>query len=442
MKTLQKYIITNLENLKIFNWSLFVSLCVLAFIPAIQETVKTSLLSFFGDIGVFDIIGQMEWFDLINETLQAFLIIPLYSILNKVIFHNHEEFSENVFKCGIVTFSVYTLFSVGILLYGSVLLSAMNPVDINLSAASIYLMLETVAFIVGIVASFDNIIFVLVGKAQNIYIFLVIRTVMLVITDFLLIPKMSIYGVAVSNIIVNIILAIASTVLLYKQNQIKPCRFCRKDYLMFRKWGKVGFFSGLQQFIDNLIYAVMICKMVNMVSEQGNYWNANNFIWGWLLIPILALAEVIRRDCGEGYHKLKKFNYYFVAVCTILLWGITIPLWKPFFIHIEGLTNADVVLEITIKLIPFYIAYVGSAIIDNIFVGLGKTQYNMANSLIINIGYYGIFYLFYITEKIKFTMDSIILMFGIGMVVHLIVSLIEEMCFLRNKEIKSSVTNP
>ena len=83
-----------------------------------------------------------------------------------------------------------------------------------------------------------------------------------------------------------------------------------------------------------------------------------------------------------------------------------------------------------------------AAIIDNIFVGLGKTQYNMVNSLIINIGYYGIFYLFYITEKIEFTMDAIILMFGIGMVVHLIVSLIEEMCFLRNKEIKSSDTNP
>lgn len=49
----------------------------------------------------------------------------------------------------------------------------------------------------------------------------------------------------------------------------------------------------------------MICKMVNMVAEQGNYWIANNFIWGWLLIPITALSEVIRRDCKDGYAKLK-----------------------------------------------------------------------------------------------------------------------------------------
>lgn len=437
MKAIQKYFVTSVKNLKTFNWSLFVSLCVLALIPAIYGSVKTLFLSFFGGAGAFDIVGQMEWFDLINETLQAFLIIPLYSVLNEAVIRSREEFAENVFKTGIVTFIIYTLFSVAILIYGSVLVAAMNPAETNLSEASMYLMLETIAFMIGIIISFINVIFVVISEARNIYIFLAIRTVLSVITDFLLIPQMGIYGVAVSNIIVNGILALASIVLLYLQKQIRPCKFCKKDYRMFKKWVKTGFFSGLQQFVDNGIYAVMICKMVNMVAEQGNYWNANNFIWGWLLIPISAQSEVIRRDCGEGYQKLKQFNYYFVTVCSVLLWLITIPLWKPYFVHIESLTNADAIYEITIKLAPFYIAYAGCAIIDNIFVGLGKTVYNTVNSLIMNIGYYGIFYLLHITETIEFTMNVIILMFGMGMAVHFIVSLIEEKCFLRRKEVKS-----
>lgn len=83
---------------------------------------------------------------------------------------------------------------------------------------------------------------------------------------------------------------------------------------------------------------------------------------------------------------------------------------------------------------PFYVAYAGCAIIDSIFVGLGKTGYNAVNSLIINIGYYGIFYVLYLTKTVRFGMNTIILMFGFGMVVHYIVSLIEEKCFLRKRE--------
>ncbi len=69
-------------------------------------------------------------------------------------------------------------------------------------------------------------------------------------------------------------------------------------------------------------------------------------------------------------------------------------------------------------------------------MGLGKTIYNAINSLIINIVYYGIFYILYVTKTISFTMDVIILMFGFGMVVHLLISLIEERLIFRKIEFK------
>ena len=173
----------------------------------------------------------------------------------------------------------------------------------------------------------------------------------------------------------------------------------------------------------------MVCKMVNAVAEQGNYWIANNFIWGWLLIPISALSEVIRSDCKDGQKKLRQSNYYFIAAATVILWFITVHLWTPFFSDIQNLENAAEIFDIVIKLVPFYIAYAGCVIIDNIFVGLGKTGYTAVNSLIINFGYYGIFYILYRTNAITFDMNTIILMFGFGMVVHYIVSLVEEKIF-------------
>ena len=383
---------------------------------------------------MFDIIGQMEWFDLINETLQAFLIVPLYSILNKILTNHKENFAGNVFKTGLVSFMLYTLFSVGVLIYGSVLVRAMNPDKADLTVTTAYLMLETVAFMIGIIVSFVNVVFVVLGKDKNVYILLGIRTVLSLIADFILIPAFDVYGVAVSNIVVNLILAVSCILILFFGKSLTFCRFAKSDLAMFFEWGKVGTFSGLQQFIDNFIYAVMVCKMVNMVAEQGNYWIANNFIWGWLLIPITALAEVIRSDCKNGYKKLKQFNYYFLAGAVILLWAITIPLWTPFFRYAQNLQNAGEIFLIVIKLVPFYIAYTGCAIIDNIFVGLGKTVYNTVNSLIINLGYYGVFYVLYKTNTVVFNMNTIIIMFGLGMVVHLIVSVIEEKCFFKRKE--------
>ena len=428
-----------ISELKGFHWRLWLSLCALALIPAVYQTVKTFLISAGGQDGAFDIIGQMEWFDLINETMQAFLIVPLYSVLNRIFKNHREEFAGATFKTGLCAFALYTVFSVGVLIYGSTLIGAMSPGEIDIAVTSTYLRLETLAFMTGIVVSFANAVFIVIGKAKNVYIFLAVRTALSLIADLLLIPNWGVYGVAVSNIISNTLLSAVCILLLYKQGYIHFCRFKKSDGAMLREWCKTGVFSGLQQFIDNLIYAVMVCKMVNMVAEQGNYWIANNFIWGWLLIPITALAEVIRSDCKSGYKALQKFNYYFIAAASVVLWAVTIPAWMPFFRYAQGLENAGEIFGIVIKLVPFYIAYAGCAIIDNIFVGLGKTGYNAVNSLIINLGYYGVFYILYRTHAITFTMNTIILMFGFGMAVHLAVSLIEENVFFRRtlKEIKT-----
>lgn len=424
------------KQLKSFNWRLFAALCALALIPAIYQTVKTFIISSTGQSDAFDIIGQMEWFDLINETLQAFLIIPLYSILNNIFKNDEEHFAKHTFKTGLLTFSIYTLFSIGVLIYGIVLIKAMNPKEVDIAVVNSYLQLETIAFMSGIIVSFVNVVFVVVGKSKNVYIFLAIRTILSLIADFALIPNLGVYGIAVSNIIVNTVLAVSSFVVLHIQKYIEFCWFHKSDFPILKEWGKVGLFSGVQQFIDNFIYAIMICKMVNMVAEQGNYWIVNNFIWGWLLIPISALSEIVRRDCKDGYLQLKQFNYYFIVACVVAVWTITAPLWTPFFKYAENLSNAGELFEIAVKLVPFYIAYAICAIIDNIFVGLGKTIYNAVNSLIINLVYYGVFFILYVTRTITFTMDAIILMFGFGMVMHLVVSLIEEKLFLRKTEIK------
>ena len=423
---------------KTFDWKMYLALCLLALVPAIYQTVVTKLITINTNPGVLDIVGQMEWFDLIDETICAFLIVPMYSVLSKA--YKKENFNKVVFKLGIVVVGLYALFSLGTFFYGINLVSYMNPAEIDVTAAYRYLSLETIAFIVGIVFSYTSVVFLVIDKARYMYAFLVAKICLALLADFALIPSMGIDGIAVSNIIANGIMGALAVGLLIYIKQLKPGKFSKEDVPHFKDWGRIGLFAGGQQFIDNIVYALMICRLVNAVSESGNYWVSNNFIWGWLLIPITCLVEIIRKDAGADGYKLKQINYYSITAFTLILWFALIPSYQWFFGAVEGLDNPERLFEIVVKNLGFYVAYAFSQIPDAIFVGMGKTKYNAFNSLFCNIVYYGIWFILYKTEAVVMNMDMIIIMFGVGNIVHWAVSLIEEKVFLHRELKKAELT--
>ena len=422
-------------NFKKFDWKMYLALCLLALVPAIYQTVVTKLITVHTNPGALDIVGQMEWFDLIDETICAFLIVPMYSVLSKA--YKKENFNKVVFKLGLIVVGLYSIFSIAVFFTGVGMVGFMNPNEIDVGAAYRYLSLETVAFMVGIIFSYASVVFLVIDKSRYMYAFLVAKILLALLSDFLLIPHMGIDGIAVSNIIANTIMGALAVVMLIYIKQLRPGKFVKEDVSYFKDWGRIGLFAGGQQFLDNIIYALMIVRMVNAVSESGNYWVANNFIWGWLLIPITCLSEIIRKDAGADGYKLRQVNYYSITAFALILWFSLIPTYQWFFGTVEGLDNPGRIFEIVVKNLGFYVAYAFSQIPDAIFVGMGKTKYNAINSLICNIVYYGIWFILYQTKVVVMSMDMIIIMFGVGNVVHWGVSLVEEKLFLR-RELKKS----
>lgn len=156
-------------DFKTFDWKMFLALCLLALIPAIYQTVITKLITSFVNPGALDIVGQMEWFDLIDETICAFLIVPMYSVLSKA--YKKENFNKTVFKLGILIIIIYALFSLGTFFYGINLISFMNPNEIDIGAAYGYLSLETIGFMIGIIFSYISVVFLVIDKPNYMYIF-------------------------------------------------------------------------------------------------------------------------------------------------------------------------------------------------------------------------------------------------------------------------------
>ena len=195
-----------------------------------------------------------------------------------------------------------------------------------------------------------------------------------------------------------------------------------KDYLF------IGLFGGLQILLDNMIYFAVVCKMVNAVAEQGNYWVANNIIWGFMLIPILALAEVIKKDSGDNLTVTKMRYYNVVILVTFLLWICLIPMLNVFLKNIMGIENFETIKHIVVVLIPFYLAYNYTVLFDNILIGNGKTYYCFAISVVVNLIYYPIMYGLLLKGIFTPNITFICMMFGFGMVVHLCCSIV---CFIR-----------
>ena len=181
----------------------------------------------------------------------------------------------------------------------------------------------------------------------------------------------------------------------------------------------------------------MISRMVNVVGEQGTYWVANNFIWGWLLLPILQLGELIKQETAADCNNIRKnsLGYFAITFFISISWFLSIPLWKPFMKYILGFTDVDKLFVLVIILAVFYVFYAVQNVFDSTFYGLGKTNYMLFESVVTNTIYYGSAFILYATKLWTPTLTGIALLFGIGNVFDSIVSLVAYMFLLKKQNI-------
>lgn len=407
--------ITNKNKKSIpFSINLFFSLILLSFIPFIDTLVRTNLITNIPQTDGLGIAGHMEWFDLINETVQAFLIVPLYALFHKCI-QDSEKFKKRIFQSFLIVNVIYILFSFIVLMSCNSIVSAMT--SDRIAEVTEYLRLETAGFIIGNIVCFVNILFVVLEKPFYIYAMVVLKTIFILIGDTFLIPQFGVNGVAYSDIAVSSVCVVLCLIVLYREKLISVSfRFDKtflKDYL------SIGSFSGFQILLDNIIYSAIVCKMVNAAAEQGNYWTANNIIWGLMLIPVSALAEIIKKDCKDILTSKKILCYNIVIAITFLIWLCFIPMSDAFLKNVMGIENFKTIKHILMILMPFYFAYSYTVLFDNILIGCGKTQYCFIISIIVNLIYYPAVYGLFLKGIFTPDITFICLMFGFGMALHL-----------------------
>ena len=417
-----------IKSLKNINWKLFVSLLVLGLVPTIYTTIRVFFIGQLPGEWSFSIAGQLSWVNLIYEILNEAIILPLYFFMGKVV-SDKIEYTNRIKTGLIISFCIYAICSIFICIFTNPLLAVMATSKDIITESAVYIRIESIANIFSLFASFLLVCLVTLGKSRYVYILTGAKLVLCIIFDTFFVSTLNISanlgvnGIGYSNIIVNLLLFIVSVILLVKEG----CSIFNKEKLSFdwiRGLLKIGGISGVESFVRNLAYMVMISRMVNMVNEQGTYWVANNFIWGWLLLPINQLGELIKQEVGTNEKAVKNntLGYFAITIIVCLLWCITIPGWKPFMANVLQFSDVDKLFNLVMVLLGFYVLYALQNVFDCEFYGLGKTNYMLFESAVTNSIYYGIAYILYRVGIWIPTLTGIALLFGIGNAFDSIVS--------------------
>ena len=432
-------------SLRNVNYKLYFALLILGFAPTAYNTVRVFFLGQLPGEWSYSIAGQLSWVNLLYEILNEAIILPLFYFVGTVK-NNKKEFTNRVRTGMLISFLVYAALSAVVFVFAEQLLMLMATDTAILAESVAYIRIESIANIFMVLTQFALVALVTMNKRKYLYLLTGARLMLCLVTDTFLVSglpisaNLGVNGIGYSNIIVNALL-LAVSLLLLEREEIRIFKREKWSFSWTKKFLKVGLLSGIESLVRNVAYMVMIARMVNVVSEQGTYWVANNFIWGWLLLPVIQLGELIKQEIATSKDNLRQntLGYFSITAGICAFWFISIPLWKPFMTHILGFTDVEKLFSLVMLLIGFYVLYAVQNVFDATFYGLGKTNYMLFESVVTNTIYYGIAFILYATGIWVPTLTGIALLFGIGNAFDSIVSLGAYVFLLRKQ--RNSILN-
>lgn len=423
------------NSLRIFNsngsFRIFGTLLLMGALPTVYQSVRIYFLGALPADWGYNIASQLSWVSLFFEVIQEAFMLPLFYLLGQVL-HDRIEFANRIQTGLALTIAIYSILAALLAINAPYLIHFMAQKPELISATVTYIRLETVGILLAAPLKFCSLAFLSLKNNRALLSVLLLQMTLSIALDTILVSdtlisfKLGVNGIAWTNIIVNTLLLIASLVFLRRERLISRLGSFKWDFSWVKNWIKIGGYSGMESLVRNLAFMLMIVRMMNLISEQDTYWLANNFIWGWLLLPTLALGELIKRNSAETPADTLRLlpSYVFISLGVILIWLATSPFWRPFLQNILAIENPDKVLYLVRLSLIFYMMFTFNNVIDSIFYGLGRTDLMLLQSLLINVLFYGFAYLLYYLGIFQPTLISITLLFGCGIIFDTIITLV------------------
>lgn len=418
---------TNL--LKQINFRLFIVLMIQALMPSIYSTFRIYLLDSYPSASGINIASQQMWLGIIYEVFEEAIIAPLFFFFGKIKDKNSDEekyiFINKVRSSILIITFIYIVMAFIINVFAGNLVTVMKQQTELYLQTTTYIRLESLANIAVVLFHLVIIVHTALENYKSIFVITTIKMFLTIILDILFVSQyfislnLGVNGIAYNNIISNLISVIIALILLNKSGYNIFDKI-KLQFLWNKKVSSLNVISGLESFYRNLIYSIVLVRMINIVGEQGNYWVANSFYWVWLLIPINQIGTLVRTDLSKDHNRSLKPYVLLTTIC-VLIWIALIPTYKYFMKYIMNAQNLESVMSLIMILFPFYIFYAYYNIISNLLYAIGQIKYMLLQSFIVNTFFNIPYFILYLKGVYEITLLNITLRFGLAILISTVI---------------------
>lgn len=428
------------------NWKLFWVLSLTLWLPNIAQSVRIYYLGQVTDEAL-SIASNIFWLQVLYEVPQECLLLTLFVMFGKYFRDQQpiEILTNYIQNALLVVFCVFTAIASLVMVFAEPIIFWIT-IDTSLLPKIVhYIYLESIANIVSSLVKVLLVVFVLLNDDKALLKLLIVQVVLLLGLDYIwfLSGSFSALSIAYTNVSVSLLWLCVTYFILKRQKiNIFTSFVWHKSWV--KQWINIGKFSGLESLIRNFMFTFVVIKMINVISMQGTYWIANSLIWGWLLVPILSMSQIVEQSFSKNSQCLlmRTLNNFKISICIIA--GVLLSRlgWEPFikdFLQVEQWEDVIFVMDLQMF---FYIFFMLSkSLFDPVFYGFGRTQLTLLRSVLMDIGYYGIVYCLFIWGYFNPTLEIISYIFGIGLLINFIISFLLYLYILlsKNSELYSTI---
>lgn len=423
--------------LRQWDWRLFLLIFLYMALPQFYRSYSVYLIgNAIPDTNALATVAQWQFIELLLEVVQETFVLAIFFFIGRGI--QSKEGPGYPIRTSITTILLFSCVLAAILFtLSNNFVNIIGTPEAIRETTSTFLKIKTAGIPLFLLSMALVIIVETINRKRMILTLAVLQVVYRFIFDSLFYGgypfslNLGVLGVAWSDLIAGFGLLITALIMIrsiaFEKIRSLISFFTLKDWTVYLR---VGGWSGLDSLVRNFAYFFMIVRLLNLLGENtiGGYYLAMHIFWSFLLVPILALSEsakVLIANHSEDISRVRRLWYSSLAIggIIVLLWLIFLPFWGSVTAFLNS--NSEVVNRsgkaMAVLIVP-YILLALNLVTDSIFYGVGKTRYMAYQAIITNGTVYVVAFLAYLTSVWTPTFTSILILFGIGIVVDSILT--------------------
>ena len=424
---------------RLWDWRLFLFILLFIGLPNIYQLYRVYLIgNAIPDPGSLAIVSQWQFVGLVVEIFQEATVLAIFFFVGSQIRSGavvRLDRAKSVFS---FIFLTSLLFSVAVFVFRDTFIAIIGTSPEIQAQTRNYLGISIFSIPFALLSAAIVVLFEALGFRLLIFLMAVLNILLRFALDSLFFGsygfslEAGVSGVAWATLLSSVGIFVAGLILLLIAKEVRISDFgTLPTFTGMRQYLRVGLGSGLDSLVRNIAYFFMIIRIVNTIGpeEIGGYYLTMQILWGFMLVPVLALADSTKAliaNASDDLGRVKNLclSAMSITAAFILAWIALVPAFPAFahFLNDDPNTVGWAVISFGILFVP-YVLLSFNTVIDSVFYGLGLTKYLAYQAVLTNGSVYMAAFLLYAAGWWTPTFEGVMALFALGILVDSILTL-------------------